>query len=362
MFRLFALTSAERHFTLFVPGLFGPFSRTTGAKEAATLMTEGLELMALEALLSRASRFPSPRLSKTLEGAFFQYFGVEEPPRGDWPVAAVTRIVDKGTRDPGWFMRADPVHLRADLKAMTLSDASTFSLSEAEAAILAGEIREHCAEVCDLQVLHPRRWYLTLRGDPRVRTCSPSSVWGRSLDECLPQGKDVNKWRVLLNEIQMVLHVSPVNADRASRGEPVINSIWFWGGGALPRISKVRWCHVWTQEILVRGLAQLSGTPSADVPEGGAQLLERATSPGEHLVVLDAGYRFAQLADVEAWRNYLTTLHQKWFVPLYAALKSRQMTSITILSGGDEEFRVTASRLRYAWRRRRAFASFMSRS
>ena len=79
-------------------------------------------------------------------------------------------------------------------------------------------------------------------------------------------------------------------------------------------------------------------------------------------MVLDAGYRFAQLADVEAWRNYLATLHQNWFVPLYAALKSRQIKSITILTGGDNDFRVSATQLRYVWRRRRAFATFMERS
>lgn len=353
------MTSTERHLTLFVPGLFGPFSATAGPKEAATLMTEGLELVALETLLSRAGRFPSPGVSDTLESMFFQHFGVEEPSRGDWPVAAVTRMVDKGIRDPGWFMRADPVHLRADMNSLTLFDASTFSLSGAEAEILAAEIRDHCSDSCDLQALHPNRWYLTLRDEPRVRTCSPASAWGRPLDECLPQGEDVNKWRVLLNEVQMILHTSPVNAERASRSEPLINSIWCWGGGALPTISKARWCHVWTQEVLARGLARLSGTPSADVPAGGAQLLERATIPGEHLVVLDAGYRLAQLADVEAWRSYLATLHQNWFVPLYAALESREITSITILPGGDDGFRVTATRLRYAWRRRRAFATFV---
>lgn len=360
--RSFALSSTERHFSLFVPGLFGPSSAGTSAKEAATLMTEGLELAALEALLSRASRVPSPGVSDNLEGMLFQYFGIEEAPRGDWPAAAVTRMVDKGTRDPAWFMRADPVHLRADMNVVTLLDASTFSLSEAEAEILAGEIREHCSNVCDLQVLHPKRWYLTLRDEPRVRTRSPTSAWGMPLDECLPQGEDVNKWRVLLNEVQMILHASPVNAERASRGEPVINSVWFWGGGALPTMNEARWCHVWTQEVLAWGLARLSGIPSADVPAGGAQLLENATIPGEHLVVLDAGYRFAQLADVEAWRNYLATLHQNWFVPLYAALKSRQITSITILTGGDNDFRVSATQLRYVWRRRRAFATFMERS
>lgn len=323
-------------------------------------MTEGLELAALEALLSRARRFPSPGVSDTLEGTVFKCFGVDEPRQRDWPVAAVTRMVDKGTSESGWFMRADPVHLRADMNSVALLDASTFSVFEAEAEILAREIRDHCPDVWDLQALHPKRWYLTLADEPRVRTCSPASAWGRPLDGCLPQGEDVNKWRVLLNEIQMVLHASPVNSERASRGEPIINSIWFWGGGALPAISKARWSHVWSQDVLARGLAQLSGTPSADVPAGGARLLESATIPGQHLVVLDAGYRFARLADVEAWQNHLAALHKNWFVPLYAALKSREIASVTILTDVDDAFRVTATRLRYAWRRRRAFATFIS--
>lgn len=321
-------------------------------------MTEGLELGALEALLSRANRFRLPRVSDSLEGMLFQHFGVAEASRGDWPAAAVTRLIDKGTRDPSWVMRADPVHLKAGMNSVALLDASTFSLSEAEAEILTSEIRNHSSGVLDLQALHPKRWYLTLRDDPQIRTCSPTSVWGTPLNDCLPQGADVNKWRVLLNEIQMILHASPVNEERESRGDLAINSVWFWGGGVLPTISGRRWCHVWAQEVLARGLAQLSGTPWADVPENGLQLLERATSSGEHFVVLDAGYRFAQLSDVEAWQNYLVKLHENWFVPFRAALKSREITSIAILPGGEDGFRVTANRLRYGWRRRRDFASF----
>ena len=57
----------------------------------------------------------------------------------DPPVAAVTRFLDTGERDGGWYLRADPVHLRADLNKLILFDASTFALSDREARSFAAD-------------------------------------------------------------------------------------------------------------------------------------------------------------------------------------------------------------------------------
>jgi hypothetical protein len=41
-------------------------------------------------------------------------------------------------------------------------------------------------------------------------------------------------WRHAINEAQMVLHAHPVNQARQAAGQPVVNSLWPWGGGRLP--------------------------------------------------------------------------------------------------------------------------------
>ena len=40
--------------------------------------------------------------------------------------------------------------------------------------------------------------------------------------------------RMLLNEVQVLLHQHPLNAARQTRGLPPVNSVWFWGAGRLP--------------------------------------------------------------------------------------------------------------------------------
>ena len=61
-------------------------------------------------------------------------------------------------------------------------------------------------------------------------TCSIDQVAGRSLDPYMPAGKDAGRLRSLMNECQMLLH-----ADDQSG---VVNSLWFWGLGRLPAITR----------------------------------------------------------------------------------------------------------------------------
>src|SRR5687767_4981227 len=67
------------------------------------------QLPALETLLTRAERQALP--VRGLEPLLFSLFGAEIPVDADLPVAAVTRVLDLGIVDNGWWIRADPVHL-----------------------------------------------------------------------------------------------------------------------------------------------------------------------------------------------------------------------------------------------------------
>jgi hypothetical protein len=57
---------------------------------------------------------------------------------------------------------------------------------------------------------------------------APSLALAQSdiLERFLPQGADLKHWQRLLTELQMLLHSHPVNAARAQRGAPPINSFW----------------------------------------------------------------------------------------------------------------------------------------
>jgi len=66
-----------------------------------------------------------------------------------------------------------------------------------------------------------------------MQTTPAAAARGARVDEKLPSGPDAMRFHALMNEAQMLLHEHPVNAEREARGEPALNSIWFWGGGVM---------------------------------------------------------------------------------------------------------------------------------
>ena len=85
----------------------------------------------------------------------------------------------------------------------------------------------------------------------------------------------------------MLFHEHAVNLRREQRGDPAINSLWFWGGGVSPDSLASDVSRIATDHALGLGLAQLSGTPRVDVPAGIDELLPVAAD-GVTLVVNDA--------------------------------------------------------------------------
>ena len=273
-------TAAPRRLSLVIPGLFGP--------AAIKKMPEAwrvLELPALETLLSRAARggASGTNLERTLFALFKAAVGADD----DAPVAAVTRQWDAKDADGHWWLRADPVHLRADRDRIVLLGNTVLTISAEECAQLAAELNRHFgAEGWKLDAANAMRWYLRFESDPGIRTEAMPDAVGQDILHHMPRGPAEHRWRGLLNEAQMVLHASAVNRAREAQGLPPVNSLWFWGGGRLPQVPRGAWSHVWGNDALTQGLAALAGAPCATLPDGAADWLEDGT-PGEHLAVMD---------------------------------------------------------------------------
>ena len=87
----------------------------------------------------------------------------------------------------------------------------------------------------------PRAGTCAFRANPDcLRSPTPDEVLGEDLFAHLPEGDLGRRWRALLTEAQVVLHNHPWNAMRASLGKPAVNSLWFWGAGALPDFVRTR--------------------------------------------------------------------------------------------------------------------------
>ncbi len=350
------MSPAQRHLTLLVPGLRHPPVAVEPERLAAVLRP-----VHLERLLARADAMTPPSAGDGSEAALFGLFGIPLEPGRDPPVAPVTRYLDTGERDDGWYLRADPVHLRADLSKLILFDAGTFALSQEEARSLALELEGLVQGVGGQLVAPvPTRWYLRLPQPPGIRTRSLSAVAGRDVHDQLPQGEAGADWRCLMNEIQMTLHASRVNQARGERGEPAVNSLWFWGGGRLPETGAARWEQVWSGEPLAQGLGALGASAVADLPDSGESWLRTAETGGPHLVSLDTRERSLQYGDMETWMAQLEDLDKRWIAPLWEGLRKGWLGSLSLLDDRRLGRRAVRRCTRRWWRRGRPFTDYLS--
>ena len=342
-----ALSVSGRHLALLLPGLCGPVSDPP--------VTDYLvpRPVALDRLLSRSKVQQAGGMG--LDSTLCHWFGLDDGPHSSLPLASLTYLSDTCEQTPGYLLRADPVHLRADQSSLRLFDSHGFSVTQEEAAELVAAVNEFYAERgWQLTAPRPQRWYLSLPADPGITTTPVGKVAGQVIDPCLPRGGAAADWHALLNEIQMLFHAHPVNSAREQRGEPAINSLWFWGGGVLPATVQTRADRVATDHPLGMGLAQQAGITRVDVPVDVDELLAQ-TDDGLSLLVndlLDGPTRYGEL---ENWVAALQQLEQHWFSPLLAAISKGEVSSLEIYPCNGHRYMTNKLQQRRFWRRSRPF-------
>ena len=307
-------------------------------------------LAAAETLIARGRRRRMTPVST--EAWLFERFGVAR--QRDWPVAPYTLLADGGAPERNYWMRADPVHLQVGRDNLGLADSAAFDVSRAESEALVETLNRHFGEAMRFYPVRPERWYVRLDKAPDMQTTPPAVARGVAIDENLPSGPDAMRFHALMNEAQMLLHEHPVNAGREARGEPALNSIWFWGGGVIDAGRARPFSMVFGDDPLARGLALAAEIPARALPKNADSALAALGDEGLVLVVLDAP-REAQL------RERRTALERDWFAPLFAALKSGRIGMLTLqLCGTDSllEVETVRSDLRYFWRRRKPLSAY----
>jgi hypothetical protein len=279
---------------------------------------------ALERLLARGRRQASDpqRLDEWLQQAF-------ELGAGPFPAGALTLVASGADPGTGSWARADPVHLRVMRDHVTLVPGEAFDIPRAEADALCSALNGHFPGL-DFTACEPARWCARLApamSGPALDTAEPPE---------LPKAA-----APFVNEAQMVLHAHPVNEAREARGEPAVNSLWIWGGGAAPRAARSVWQSVAADDPAIRGAARLAGTRHRALPRSATEWLERLPQDGRQLAVLDPA------------RTPLDELERSWFAPLLAALRAGRVGMVTIhVPDGAEavSFETIRGDLRRLWR------------
>jgi hypothetical protein len=337
--------AAAQQLVLLVPGLSGP--------ESDHPITDYFEQrpVALDRLLSRShdERVLASGLEATLAG----YFGIGAAT--DLPVAPLSWLADTGEPATQYLLRADPVHLRADQSSLRLFDAHSFSLAQDEADALVASINDfNAAHGWQLHAPHPQRWYLGVPQVPDISARAPAQVAGQDIDPFLPAGTDARHWHAMMNELQMLLHDHPVNIAREARGEPAINSLWFWGGGKLPGTLTPQLNALYSDHPLAMGLAQHAGVPRHAVPADASELL--ANMPHGQVVVLLDGLEWpAHYNDIEGWLDELQQLERAWFAPVLAAAQQGGQASLVIDACQCIRFHTGRRAQRAFWKRQYPF-------
>jgi hypothetical protein len=317
------------HCELVVPGLF--------AAPAAVRMPS------VELLLARGRRTSGG--SQTYETWLRDAFELD----ASLPAGALTLLAAGGEPGSDWWTRADPVHLRLMRDRLVFVPAAALRIQRGEADALCEALNRHFGPQLHVQPTDAERWVLRTSEGLAVSGQPPLELAGRDVTLAMPPTASA-----LLNEAQMVLHTHPVNEAREARGEPTVNSVWFWGEGRAPRIASKRWHSVTADDPLALGLARAAAMQHRPLPPSAAAWLDRAPEDGRHLVVLDSLRAPLALSETGEYQDAIARLERDWFAPLLAALRGGRMGMVTIHVPDAAEclaYETIRADLRRFWRR-----------
>lgn len=303
----------------------------------------------LDRLLARAERFTTPA-SADPHAALLGAFGLIETPERDLPTASLCLFADSpDAAVDGYWMHADPVHLRPDRDQLRLFASASIAPDRAEADALVELFNTHfAADGLLLLAPTPTRWYLRCAQALDLRTQPLARVQGRAIGADLPVGADARQWIRLLNEAQMLFFDSAVNRDRERHRRPSINGLWTWGGGHLPNIVGTRLEVLVGDHLLTRGLAQRAGVAHQSLADWEADTLERGQSV---MVYWDALWTALQEQDLAGWAAALARLDAT-LVSSESRLRRGTLRWLGLDPCHGPRLRVTRAGLYRIWRQR----------
>ena len=248
------------------------------------------------------------------ERNLFNYFNEQAVQGSDLPAIALQNY-------PSTVLRVDPCHLRADRDQLVMFGPEYLNVTAEERRAICSEIAPLLAEFKATWLQTDEAdWLIQLKETPDVLFTALPDISGRTVQKHLPKGKQQREWVRLWNEIQMVLHTSPINEQRIASGLLAINSVWFWGVGAfLPATN--RWQSVTGQSPLLPSLAKSVGIEVEPHPVDYKTWLDDRI-PGQHLLVLE------HLNLEGDWRGQLEEMEQQLFTVVWQHLRRHKINQL----------------------------------
>jgi hypothetical protein len=241
-------------------------------------------------------------------------------------IAAAALCADRGAVDAAWVCVATPVHYEAEMSSVRLGRDGMLSLTAAGAESLASDFnRVWKGSGIRMTASRSAQLFCIFDRALEVVTRDPQEVLDRHIEEFLPAGEDAAALRQLISETEMWLFEHEANRARTELNLPVINGLWFWGGGAP-----------------VAALPNVQGWAAGDDLFFNA--FNRPRDEKYQSGVVAAGC----VPGSDQW----PAVESRWLQPAIDRLRTRRIERLRI-SAADRCFTVTARGLRRFWRRRR---------
>jgi hypothetical protein len=326
--------------TLVCPGLLGPVP----VNPQSTPKTP-----TIDRLLARADRIVTG--CSDPETTVLERFGVRPAPERDAPTASISLLGESlGETPEGYWLHADPVHLRADRDRLLVFAGARIAPSRAEADDLVTLFNSHFgADGLTLTAPRPDRWYLRSEREMDLRTEPLDRIIGGPIPDDSPRGGDARRWIGFLNEVQMLFFGSEVNRLREQARRPAISGIWTWGGGVLPTPSGEAPDAVFGDDSLTLGLARWAGVPHR--PLGQWALAPTGLGRAD-LVLWDRLHAALLDRDLDAWSISVVELDAR-LAEVETQIRRGRLDGILIDPCEGTAYRLSRSALRRFWRRGR---------
>ena len=196
----------------------------------------------------RLEELPAPvdLLAETL-----RLLGLDYPREG---LAALRMWGQTGDRPGTWIAAADPVYMEPQLDRLFLHMLGPGDVSKPELRSLFDALQATLGGDGSLGFARLGSCGYIRSAQSMVTSATPAATLDKqNPDGSLPPADAAADTLNLISEIEMTLHAQPVNADRESRGQPPVNSLWIWGGGYAPEPSRVPVPPLYSDEPLLRG-------------------------------------------------------------------------------------------------------------
>ena len=230
-----------------VPGLINAFK---GLKK-----TQSGDFSAIDYFFSRAD---SNSYEKDYPHALSEAVGLDLNDNLDLPTAAIQANHLLADKNNSTWIEAYPVNLLPDRDKLFLKPVDA-SYKDALNSKTINELTEKFAEYFDSDIsrvlLSPEgSWLLQLESPCSIQTRYWQDVIGQHIQNYLPWGDDQKKWRSLMNEMQMFLHMH----DAEQIG---FNALWFNGVGEIPVQPNAPASEFCSDDFLTQSLATYLDMP-----------------------------------------------------------------------------------------------------